>query len=183
MSKKEVKKQEATSELEVLEIVGSDTIKTLEEYKKEIGPQCELFAVYGTLRKGGSNNSLFYSRRFTTSGTESSQSIHLGRFVTEPKFKMYSLGGFPGVVNEEENPIGIVCDVYLVSQENIKRSLDMLEGYRGEEFNDPNHGYSNFYNKEKVQTPWGEAWIYIYNSSPREDLRVVTNGDWLNRNS
>lgn len=167
---------------EVLEVMGeTENIKTLKEYKEEFGDICELFVVYGTLRKGGSNNGLFgigvpHLQRQDTG------SIHLGRFRTEPKFKMYSLGGFPGVVHEEKDPIGVVCDVYLVRREDVKTRLDMLEGYRGEEYNDPNHASANFYNKEEIDTPWGKGWIYIYNSSPRQSLNVIKTGDWLNQN-
>ena len=151
-----------------------DKTQTIKEYKEQYGDQCELLAVYGTLRKDQGNSPIL----FGSIGENGFSSILLGSITTEKKYKMYHLGGFPGVVHDEENPTSIVCDIYLVGNKNILDRVDMLEGYRGEEYNDREHPLSNFYNKEKIQTIWGEASIYIYNGSPRIN-KTVESGDWV----
>jgi gamma-glutamylcyclotransferase (GGCT)/AIG2-like uncharacterized protein YtfP len=84
---------------------------------------------------------------------------------------MYSLGGFPGVVRGTGE---ITVEGYLVDR-NILRRMDRLEGYYGRDCS-----ALNMYNREKVQTPYGTAWMYIWNGSTYH-LNKVESGDWFNR--
>ena len=79
-------------------------------------------------------------------------------------FKMFSLGGFPYVSPTDDPEFEITIEVYEVDQTTMRR-LDSLEGY------------PSFYDRQLVQTPFGEAWIYFiasYRSAP-----PVLHGDWV----
>lgn len=124
----------------------------------------KLYAVYGSLRKGLGNHRILGESKFK------------GEFTTPPNFTMYSLGGFPGVIEKGNTPITL--EVYEVEEIDIESRLDILEGYHGKYYG------ANLYNKETIETPFGEAFIYYFN---RENLPypVVESGDWkkyLNKN-
>ena len=122
-----------------------------------------LVAVYGTLRKESGNHRILSS---------SPTAQFVGMHVTEPKYTMYSLGGFPGV--KENGETAIITEIYSVEDEFTKRRLDALEGYT------PGNEDNNFYNKVKINTEFGEAEMYIYNYTVNED-RIISSGDWYNR--
>lgn len=117
-------------------------------------------AVYGSLRKGFHNHSLIENSTF------------LGEFKTEPIYQLFSLGSFPGVYKGGNIPLTL--EVYEVDDQTANR-VDMLEGY----FED-NPPEQNYYNKEIIETPFGEAGIYLYGlgvgvPNPKA---VVESGDW-----
>ena len=113
--------------------------------------QGDLVAVFGSLRKGHGNNILLQNEKF------------LGTTKTKDKFKMFSFGAFPGLnINGDTN---IVVDVYRIKNNHTPDRLDMLEGY------------PDFYNRKKINTKFGDAWIY-FNEDNLEDRLVVENGDW-----
>ncbi len=116
-----------------------------------------LVAVYGSLKAGfGNNLYLLGSASFK------------GKWVTPPVYTMYSLGGFPGVHEDGETAIHI--EVYEVTEPELLR-LNQLEGFReGEED-------TNFYNRITIDTPYGDAFMYIYNS-PCSPESIVVNGNW-----
>lgn len=140
-------------------------MKEIQENTKVKESNKILVATYGTLRKNQGN----YRHILKPSPTAK----YLGTTKTEPKYRMYSLGGFPGVL--EGGDQSITVDVFSVEDEETKARLDMLEGYNGEENRD-----HNFYNKILIPTEFGEAEFYIYNSQPSESYRIPS-GDWLNR--
>ena len=113
-------------------------------------------AVYGSLRKGLGNSALLNGAKY------------LGDDVTAPEYTMVSLGFFPGIIKGGET--SVVVEVYEINEEKL-RSLDMLEGYHGEDTH-------NFYNREVITLPkFGEAYIYTL-PSDYGDHTVVENGDW-----
>ena len=96
-----------------------------------------LYAVYGTLKQGHGNNVLLQGLEPIYSGP-----------IKIP-FVMADLGAFPGLVEDEEER-DIFVEVYKVPEEREPR-VDRLEGY------------PSFYNKRKVSTPVGDAYIYFLN--------------------
>lgn len=72
-----------------------------------------LVAVYGTLKKDGSNHYLLASSTLVNKGE------------TLPQFNMYDLGGFPGGTIGTEK---LRVEVYLVDDETLS-NLDRLEGH------------------------------------------------------
>lgn len=121
----------------------------------------EYLFVYGTLKKGFGNHDLLESANF------------IGEGFTESKYKMLSLGGFPGVVDGTKEIWG---ELYQV--ENLN-SIDTLEGY------------PNFYGRERttIYIPFTdrwkkvkltEAWIYKLMDA-RYAYEEVKTGVWCKR--
>lgn len=108
-----------------------------------------LVFVYGSLKKNYPNHYLL----------ETSDKV--SDFVTPPDYTMYSLGGFPAIVKGGDTPI--TGEVYSVDDKTFAR-LDVLEGY------------PHFYNREKINTDHGEAWIYFLEDHYGD--KVVENGIW-----
>lgn len=111
----------------------------------------ERVLVYGTLRRGGSNHELLEHAR------------RLGTHVTGPSYRMLDLGPYPGVVPGGETPIH--GEVYAVTPVEFQL-LDALEDY------------PRSYTRERIATPWGPAWIYLYR--PRgQRWPEIPSGDWF----
>lgn len=110
-------------------------------------------AVYGSLRQGMGNHRLLEEGKAWYHGKDK-----LDGFI------MYSLGGFPCVRSVFPEGNEIVVEVYEVDDETFAR-LDVLEGF------------PSFYDRKKVSTKYGDAWIYTIE---REKSRpVVEGGDWV----
>ena len=106
--------------------------------------------VYGTLKSGFGNHRLMEGR---------------STFITKDKIKgkMVSLGGFPGVVPDDDR--SVVGEVYEVTDECLK-ALDRLEGH------------PSFYKRTPVVTDNGlEVDTYIYQGETKHRPLVET-GDW-----
>ena len=78
---------------------------------------------------------------------------------------MFSNGSYPMVVHGS----GVIYgEVYRVD-DAILESLDVLEGY------------PNLYRREVIDTPYGEAFIYIYNRDVCQEIQEIIPGMWLMR--
>ena len=115
----------------------------------------QLVAVYGSLREGFGNHSLLEG------ATKLSKESITGEYT------MLDLGAFPGVILEGNTPL--VVEVYQVDEPTFNR-LDMLEGY------------PSFYNRKKISTSAGEAWIYFLEGREGWSNSYVKSGDWTKRN-
>lgn len=120
----------------------------------------DLFAVYGSLRKGMGNHRVIGQHMPELLSTEE---LH--------GWKMYSMGGFPAICesNDAENDT-VIIEVYKVDEaqhELAASSLDMLEGY------------PSFYNRVLVDTSVGEAWVYFRKEEELSGLNLVESGDWV----
>lgn len=125
-----------------------------------------LFAVYGTLRRGHGNY------QYLLEGN----STFLGEHITEPKFTMYTTGGFPIVATEGETPIHI--EVFEVTDPETIHGVNQLEGFSGVK-NSPD----NWYDTITVDTPYGPAEMFY--QSPEKissrSMRVIESGNWNDR--
>lgn len=111
-------------------------------------------AVYGSLRKGHGNHGIL----------EGSKLLGKQRL---PNLEMFSLGGFPGIRKGESS---ILTEVYEVNGSTLEQ-LDTLEGFR--------HGSSDsFYDREDVDTDFGDALIYTLQGDRYQGLPIVESGDW-----
>ncbi|MCG8017682.1 MAG: gamma-glutamylcyclotransferase [Candidatus Thiodiazotropha sp. 'RUGA'] len=106
--------------------------------------------VYGTLRKHQVNHELLC------------RATYLGDHQTQPVYKMFHLGSYPGVVKCGSTSIS--GEVYLVDALTMNQ-LDRLEGY------------PNAYTRELIPTPWGQAWIYLYRGS-LQGRQIIQTGRW-----
>ncbi len=113
-----------------------------------------LYAVYGTLRRGFGNFQYHLDNEF---------SKYLGTIRTAPEFTLVSLGGFPGIIPGGDQEVTV--EIFEVTDPRVEKGLDRLEGY------------PSFYGKTTIETPWGEANMYTldkrYLGRP-----VIESGDW-----
>ena len=116
----------------------------------------KLVAVYGSLRKFGHNHNNYLG-----------EAEYVGEFWSKPLYSLYSLGSYPGL--KEDGLTSVLMEVYKVTEEE-SQSIDYLEGYT-------EGGRNSFYDKTVVETPFGEASVYIY--QPEVLAReLVKSGDW-----
>ncbi|OAT27705.1 uncharacterized UPF0131 family protein [Buttiauxella brennerae ATCC 51605] len=81
-------------------------------------------------------------------------------------YALYSLGHYPGVVPGEGAVAG---EVYRIDASTLSE-LDALRTKGGE------------YKRQLIQTPFGSAWMYVYQRSV-EGLTRIESGDWLDKDS
>lgn len=100
----------------------------------------KLITVYGSLLEG------FGNWKWHLDNPESTK---LGEHVLIGKFKMISMGGFPGLIPDEtlEKDNKIFVETYEVT-DNVFRSVERLEGY------------PTFYGRTPIQTPFGPSEVY-----------------------
>lgn len=125
----------------------------------EKGNRIRVF-VYGTLKEGHGNHAWYLAGN---AGAEK-----LGRCYISGDYRMYSNGAFP-IVTKGDDPSRvshIVGEVYSVDEDTLD-ALDALEGH------------PEWYCREKVETPWKKAWVYLMPHSDRypEEGRVAS-GCW-----
>ncbi len=74
-----------------------------------------LLFVYGTLKRGGGNHRQMEGQTF------------LAPARTVPGFRLYDLGGFPGLFADPADTEGVVGEVWSVDEDALER-LDAFEG-------------------------------------------------------
>lgn len=112
-------------------------------------------AVYGTLKRGEPNHHILSASACL--GTCSLSSIAL-----------YDLGPFPGAKLEASN--GVLVEVYEVGVRTFAR-LDQLEDY------DARAPKAGLYDRVRLDTPYGQAWVYIYNPNV-SGCPAIRDGCW-----
>ena len=112
-------------------------------------------AVYGPLRRGKSNHALLVDQQF------------IGR-TTLTAITLYDLGEYPGAKLEQSD--GVVVEIYDVSPE-VMQQLDQFEDYDPEQ---PSHG---LYDRKRLHTSFGLAWVYLYNPEV-QGAKPIRAGAW-----
>jgi gamma-glutamylcyclotransferase (GGCT)/AIG2-like uncharacterized protein YtfP len=110
-----------------------------------------LVFVYGSLRRGGFNHHYLHA------------AAYLGEHVSAAAYTMFDLGTYPGVV--ATGATRIKGEVYAIDT-LILEHLDVLEDYPCS------------YGRRLLDTPWGAAWIYLYQQALLGST-TVAQGDWL----
>ena len=80
-----------------------------------------LLFVYGTLKRGHSNHGYLRGQQF------------LSMAMTQPRYRLHDLGGYPGMVLNERDGISIHGEIWDVDAECLAR-LDELEDIDGGEY-------------------------------------------------
>jgi gamma-glutamylaminecyclotransferase len=112
-----------------------------------------LLFVYGSLRRGERHHDLLAGARF------------LGSHRTEPRYIMFDLGAYPGVVSGGTTAIS--GDVFVIDEVTLER-LDAFEGCPDE------------YVRRQIPTPFGLAWVYVCRRPPTR-VPTILSGDWRRR--
>lgn len=108
--------------------------------------------VYGSLLRGMHNHDRFLK------GAK-----FCGRSKSTEGYTMYSLDGYFPAVLDTGIDDRVVGEVYEVGPRTLT-ALDNLEGH------------PTYYRRQRMETPYGNAWIYVYQHKPRGDH--VKYGDW-----
>lgn len=113
----------------------------------------DLVFVYGTLRRGEYNHRYLSWARW------------LGNHRTLPCYTLLDLGDYPAVMSGGQTTI--FGELYAINDSLLAR-LDWLEDYPNE------------YTRERISTPYGPAWIYLY-QHPQANTPAIGSGDWRHR--
>jgi gamma-glutamylcyclotransferase (GGCT)/AIG2-like uncharacterized protein YtfP len=119
-------------------------------------PPRKLLFVYGTLKRGCANHHFLEGQEF------------IGEARTAPGFRLYALGGFPGMVANKADRDGVTGEIWAVDAEALVR-LDALEGLA-----------EGMYRRDPIPllAPYADQGIegYIYNRSVKH--RRDLGGTW-----
>lgn len=122
-----------------------------------MSPDKFLLFVYGTLMRGGVRHAVLRGQRF------------LREAVTRPKYLLFDLGAYPGLVRAEEDGRAIYGELYEVERRLIPR-LDMIEGA------------PELYRLEPVEIEAETARVYGYTyQMTTKELRLIEDDRWRNR--
>ncbi|WP_395741254.1 gamma-glutamylcyclotransferase [Prosthecobacter sp.] len=113
-----------------------------------------LVFVYGTLKRGGDNHHWISQQQFVSEAR------------TAPAYRMYDLGGYPGMVRADEGGLSIQGEVWSVDEAGLI-NLDVLEDTEGGEY-------------ERVPLPlegeWAEqtveGYVYLRSVEGRREVGV-----------
>jgi len=105
--------------------------------------------VYGTLRPGNPENT-----------------------ARIPKFKMFDLGWYPGVIRTDRLADSVVCEMIDVKDEEHLARLDAYEGCNG-------NTDSCLYHRVNLATEENQDPIYLYLYNGGGSGEEVVSGDWL----
>ena len=110
---------------------------------------------YGTLKKGYSNNRLLATSTFVREA------------VTEPLYRLWDVGWFPGLTEDSENGKAIQGEIWSIDEQTLRR-LDMLEGTP--------HLYRREFLKIQGMTEPVQGYIYNQSTSRLKECSPVWNG-------
>ncbi len=108
--------------------------------------------VYGTLKRGGSNHGWLRGQKF------------IAEARTQPQFRLFDLGGYPGLVADAQNGLAVEGEVWEVDAAALAR-LDELEDIDGGEY---------ARQPLPLQAPFEsaviEGYVYLWSVAGRPDL-------------
>jgi gamma-glutamylaminecyclotransferase len=118
-----------------------------------------LLFVYGTLKRGCSNHGYLADQTF------------VGLARTIPGFRLYDLGGYPGIVTHPADREGVVGEVWSVDDESLRR-LDYFEGV-----------HEGLYRREPIplQPPFADRAIDAYISVLPVVDRPEVGNEWIEK--
>lgn len=112
-------------------------------------------AVYGTLKRGGSNH--HFLRDACYLGEEWLSGLRL-----------YDLGPYPGVCREGKD--AVLVEIYRINAQELAL-IDHLEDHR------PRAPAAGEYRRCRMRTGRGLAWLYLINRKP-DNSRLIESGVW-----
>ena len=116
-----------------------------------------LLFVYGTLKRGCSNHGQMAGLAFVSAAR------------TLPGYTLYDLGGYPAIVAEPKDKVGVVGEVWSVDDEALRR-LDHFEGV-----------HEGLYRREPLplQPPYADRTIDAYVSVLPVSGRREVGSEWV----
>ena len=119
----------------------------------------KLVAVYGTLRQGEGNHQILKDSEYISTSLLSG-------------FKMYGNSNFPAVIKGEKEDV-IVIEIYKITNSEVAKELDILEGF---DRSNPD-SLNNLYTVRMITVPSirGMIEIYTFASPIPDDANTATN--------
>jgi len=116
-----------------------------------------LLFVYGTLKRGCTNHAFLEGQRF------------VGTARTVPGFRLYDLGGYPGIATRSDDRDGVVGEVWSVDEAGL-RELDHFEGV-----------HEGLYRRERINLmpPFADQDIDAYLPAVPFDGKPEVGGEWI----
>lgn len=137
--------------------------------------QSEYLFVYGTLRREGGS-------RWHDFLAQHCQFVDLAYF----QGRLYMLQGYPGLVSSPHPRERVVGELYRLPVSEgvgaVERLLSALDDYEecSEKFPRPHEYLREVHPVSTKQKTQLKAWVYIYNRTTDESVRIVS-GDFLDR--
>lgn len=118
-----------------------------------------LLFVYGTLKRGCSNHRYLADQTF------------IGLARTRPGYRLYDLGGYPGIVAQPDDRNAVVGEVWSVDDDAL-RELDRFEGV-----------HEGLYRREPIplQPPFADQTIDAYVSVLPVTGRPDVGSEWIEK--
>ena len=115
-----------------------------------------LLFVYGTLKRGCCNHGYMTGQTF------------VGLARTPPGYRLFDLGGYPGIVRRDDDKTGVVGEVWSVDAEALER-LDRFEGV-----------HEGLYRREPfpLMPPFHDRTVYAYVSPLLIEGRREVGSEW-----
>lgn len=113
-----------------------------------------LIFVYGTLKRGGDNHGWIQQQQFVAEAR------------TLPIYRMYDLGGYPGMVRVPNQGLSIEGEVWEVDEAGLAK-LDILEDTEGGEYERVSVPLLGDFAERHV-----EGYIYLRSTEDRRDVGV-----------
>jgi gamma-glutamylaminecyclotransferase len=116
-----------------------------------------LLFVYGTLKRGCSNH------------VQLAGQTYIGPARTQPGYRLFDLGGYPGIVAVSEDRDGVTGEIWAVDADALRR-LDAFEGV-----------HEGLYRREAIplQAPFAGQNIEAYVSSSSVTGRREVGSTWM----
>lgn len=116
-----------------------------------------LLFVYGTLKRGCCNHAHLAGQNF------------VGPARTQPGYRLHDLGGYPGIVAQANDRVGVVGEVWSVD-ENCLRALDLFEGV-----------HEGLYRREPIPLlpPFAAQKVDAYVPAPSVADRREIGSEWI----
>lgn len=116
-----------------------------------------LLFVYGTLKRGCSNHRYLADQTF------------VGLARTKPGFRLYDLGGYPGIAIHAQDTTGVIGEVWSVTAEALAR-LDRFEGV-----------HEGLYRREPIplEPPYADRPVDAYVSALPITGRRDVGSEWI----
>ncbi len=118
-----------------------------------------LFFVYGSLKIGYWNNPVMGKAEF------------IGEHTTDPIYTLYN-GGFPVV--ERKGETAIKGELFMCKNPTNIQGVFNLEGCPSQKQGDPD----NWYDFDKIQTPHGEAIMFVMDKGQSGRTQILKDGIW-----
>jgi len=129
-----------------------------------------LVALYDGFRKNGKEHKKLDKENI----------VFLGNYYSEPVYDLQEIHYDAAL--RENGSTSILFEIYEVEESTLKILDDSIGYEESLHSNNPDENTYNYYNRKKIRTPYGLAFVYFYNDegySVPKDAKKILSGDWI----